>query len=146
MTDVHDSKTRSFNMSRITGKNTKPEMIVRRFLFSKGFRYKLHDAKLPGKPDLVLPKFKTVVLIHGCFWHGHVGCKYFVVPKTRTQWWLNKIEANRKRDVQNQKELLIRHIRVLSIFECELRPELREQTLATLINDLKGDPLPTDDE
>ncbi|MBS4058867.1 MAG: DNA mismatch endonuclease Vsr [Bacteroidetes bacterium] len=91
--DVHNPETRSYNMSRIKGKNTLPEMIVRKFLFSKGFRYKLHDKNLPGKPDIVLPKYKTVIFIHGCFWHGHEGCQYFVIPKTRTEWWLNKINS-----------------------------------------------------
>jgi DNA mismatch endonuclease (patch repair protein) len=74
----------SYNMSRIKGKDTKPEMLVRRFLHANGFRYKLHDKSLPGKPAIVLPKYKTVIFVHGCFWHGHKGCKYFVVPKTRT--------------------------------------------------------------
>jgi len=92
MTDVHDKQTRSYNMSQIKGKNTKPEMLVRRFLFSKGFRYRLHVKDLPGKPDLVLPKYKTVIFINGCFWHGHEGCRYFVIPKTRTEWWLHKIK------------------------------------------------------
>jgi len=100
MTDVHDQKTRSYNMSRIKGKNTKPEIIVRKFLFANGFRYKLHDTKLPGKPDIVLPKYKTVIFVHGCFWHGHVNCKYYVVPKTKTQWWLDKIGKNIERDIK----------------------------------------------
>lgn len=91
MTDVHDKQTRSFNMSRIKGKDTKPEMLVRKFLFGKGWRYHLHDKKLSGKPDLVFPKLKTVIFVHGCYWHGHEGCRYFVIPKTRTDWWLDKI-------------------------------------------------------
>ncbi|MDB5281565.1 MAG: very short patch repair endonuclease, partial [Bacteroidota bacterium] len=94
MADVHSRAIRSFNMSRIKGKDTKPEMLVRRFLHANGFRYKLHDKKLPGKLDIVLPKYKTVIFVHGCFWHGHKNCKYFVVPKTRTDWWLNKINGN----------------------------------------------------
>jgi DNA mismatch endonuclease Vsr len=79
MSDIHSPATRSYNMSRIKGKDTKPEMMVRKFLFSKGFRYRLHDKKLPGKPDIVLPKYKTVIFVNGCFWHGHEGCKYFVL-------------------------------------------------------------------
>ena len=86
MADVHTKEIRSYNMSRIKGRNTKPEMLVRRFLHANGFRYKLHDKSLPGKPDIVLPKYKTVIFVHGCFWHGHTKCKYFVVPKTRTDW------------------------------------------------------------
>jgi DNA mismatch endonuclease (patch repair protein) len=94
MTDVHNKETRSFNMSRIKGKNTKPEMLVRKFLFANGFRYRLNDTKLPGKPDIVLPKYKTVIFVNGCFWHGHKGCAYFVLPKTRTEWWFQKIKGN----------------------------------------------------
>jgi len=90
MTDVHDKKTRSFNMSMIKGQDTKPEIIVRKFLFQNGYRYRLNYSKLPGKPDIVLPKYKTELFINGCFWHGHYGCKYFVIPKTRTAWWLIK--------------------------------------------------------
>ena len=90
MADVHDKQTRSYNMSQIRSRNTKPELLVRKFLDAHGFRYRLHVKDLPGKPDLVLPKYKTVIFIHGCFWHGHENCKYFVVPKTTTEWWLTK--------------------------------------------------------
>lgn len=105
MADVHDKITRSYNMSRIRATNTKPEMLVRKFLHAQGFRYKLHDRTLPGKPDLVLPKYKTIIFIHGCFWHGHPNCKYFVVPKTRTDWWLNKININSSNDIKDLKAL-----------------------------------------
>lgn len=98
MADVHTPEQRSYNMSRIRSKHTKPELLVRRFLFAQGFRYRLHDKKLPGSPDLVLPKYRTVIFVHGCFYHGHEGCRYFVVPKTRTDWWLEKIEKNRRPD------------------------------------------------
>ena len=90
-TDVHDSATRSYNMSRIKGKDTKPELLVRKYLHSKGLRFRLHDSKLPGKPDIVLSKYNTVVQVNGCFWHKHEGCRYFVIPKTRTEWWIEKI-------------------------------------------------------
>ncbi|RYZ18801.1 MAG: DNA mismatch endonuclease Vsr, partial [Chitinophagaceae bacterium] len=100
MADVHDKKTRSYNMSKIKGKNTKPEMLVRKFLHANGFRYRLHCKNLPGKPDIVLSKYKTVIFVHGCFWHGHEHCRYYVVPKTRTDWWLNKINRN----IQNDKK------------------------------------------
>lgn len=86
-------------MSRIKGKDTKPEMLVRKFLFSNGLRYRLHDKKLPGKPDLVLTKYRIVIFVHGCFWHGHNGCKYYVIPKTRTKWWKEKIDGNIERDI-----------------------------------------------
>ena len=105
MADVHTPEQRSFNMSRIRSKDTKPEMLVRKFLHANGFRYKLHDKSLPGKPDIVLPKYKTVIFVHGCFWHGHKNCKYFVVPKTRTSWWLNKINSNIANDTKAVKAL-----------------------------------------
>lgn len=95
MADVHDKKTRSYNMSKIRGKDTKPEMLVRKFLHSQGFRYRLHDKKLPGKPDIVLKKYNTIIDVRGCFWQGHQESKYFVIPKTTTKWWpekINKIE------------------------------------------------------
>lgn len=136
MTDVHDKKTRSYNMSRIKGKNTKPEILVRKFLFSKGFRYRLHDKKLPGKPDIVLPKYKTVIFIHGCFWHGHESCRYFVIPKTRTDWWLNKIEGNRHKDDENIQLLEAKGWKVIVIFECELKKQNREKTLNELKNQI----------
>jgi DNA mismatch endonuclease, patch repair protein len=136
MADVHNKKTRSFNMSRIKGKDTKPEMLVRRFLFSKGFRYKLHDKNLPGKPDLVLPKYKTVIFVHGCFWHGHEGCRYFVIPKTRTEWWLNKINGNKRNDAANLQKLYEKGWRVINVFECELKKNEREATLNNLLNEL----------
>lgn len=85
MTDVHDIATRSYNMSRIKGTDTKPEMLLRKFLHAKGLRYRLHNKKLPGKPDLTLLKYKTVLYVNGCFWHGHKSCKYFVLPKARIQ-------------------------------------------------------------
>src|SRR5665647_1060941 len=97
MADVHDKQTRSYNMSQIKGKNTKPEMLVRKFLFSKGFRYRLHVKNLPGKPDILLPKYKTIIFVNGCFWHGHENCMYYVIPKTRTEWWLDKINRTKQR-------------------------------------------------
>ncbi|MBX2945315.1 MAG: DNA mismatch endonuclease Vsr [Cyclobacteriaceae bacterium] len=137
MADVHDIQTRSYNMSRIKGKDTKPEILVRKFLFSNGFRYRLHDKKLPGKPDIVLPKYRTVILIHGCFWHGHKGCKYFMIPKTRTSWWVAKIKNNRKSDVKNFKLLTLDNWKVITIFECELKPKLRVKTLSRLVKEFK---------
>src|SRR6478736_1959577 len=129
MSDVHSKKVRSYNMSKIKGKDTKPEILVRKFLFSKGLRYRLHDRKLPGKPDLALSKYKTVVMIHGCYWHGHEGCKYFVVPKTRTEWWMSKINGNQIRDMTNISDLKKTGWKVLTVWECELKTEKREKTL-----------------
>ena len=133
MTDVHTKAIRSYNMSRIKGKDTKPEMLVRKFLFSQGLRYRLHDKKLPGKPDIILPKYKTVIFVHGCFWHRHEGCKYYVVPKTRTEWWLNKIGGNVKKDADSVATLRQLGWKVIIVWECELKPGKVEDTLQNLM-------------
>lgn len=121
MADVHSAATRSYNMSRIRSVDTKPEMTIRKMLFSHGFRYRLHRKDLPGKPDIVLPKYKTVIFVHGCFWHGHEGCRYFVVPKTRTEWWLNKINRNKQLDEINTAKLQEMGWKVIQIYECQLK-------------------------
>lgn len=136
MVDVHDKETRSFNMSRIRSKNTKPEMLVRKFLFANGFRYKLHDKLLPGKPDIVFSKIKTVIFVNGCFWHGHEGCKLFVMPGTRTEWWFKKIGRNKERDEENRIKLENDGWIVFSIFECELRKANQMESLHDLVNKL----------
>jgi DNA mismatch endonuclease (patch repair protein) len=136
MADVHSKEIRSYNMSQIRNKDTKPEIKVRKFLFSKGFRYRLHDKKLPGKPDIVFPKYKTVIFIHGCFWHGHEDCKYFVVPKTRTEWWLQKIEGNKQKDIENFNILCNSGWKVLTIFECELKSNKLDDTYKKLLSEL----------
>ncbi|GAB4286299.1 MAG: DNA mismatch endonuclease Vsr [Ignavibacteriaceae bacterium] len=132
MADVHTSEVRSYNMSMIRGKNTKPELIVRKFLHSKGFRFRLHKKELPGKPDVVLPKYRTVIFIHGCFWHGHKNCKYFVVPKTRTKWWINKIEGNRLNDKRNNAQLRKAGWKIITLWECQLKPKKVLKTLLKL--------------
>lgn len=136
MSDVHDKETRSYNMSRIKGKDTKPEIQVRKFLFANGFRYKLHDKKLSGKPDIVLPKLRTAIFIHGCFWHGHDNCRYFVVPKTRTKFWLDKIEGNKQRDLENFSQLRNEGWKVFTIFECELKGDKQVRTLNKILTRL----------
>lgn len=133
MTDVHDTETRSYNMSRVRSKDTKPEMMVRKYLHGQGFRYRLHVATLPGKPDIVLPKYKTVIFIHGCFWHGHKGCRYFILPKTRTEWWLQKIKGNQRNDQLHQIQLNVLGWKVITVWECELKKGKREETLIFLI-------------
>ena len=133
MADVHNKKTRSYNMSRIKGKDTKPEMLVRKFLFAHGYRYKLHDKKLPGKPDIVLPRYHTVIFVHGCFWHGHKNCKYFTIPKTRTAWWKIKIEHNNLNDKKNIKLLKKDNWKVIEIWECHLKKDIRENSLNKLV-------------
>jgi len=130
--DVHEPEVRSYNMRQIKGKNTKPEMVVRKFLFSKGFRYRLHVKNLPGKPDIVLPKYKIVIFVHGCFWHGHEGCKYFVVPKTRTEWWLTKINTNQRNDEKSKTLLKKAGWKIIIIWECELKPSTIDYTLLKL--------------
>lgn len=138
MADVHSKKTRSYNMSRIKGKNTKPEILVRKYLHSKGFRFRIHDKKLPGKPDIVLSKRKTVIFVHGCFWHGHKRCKYFVVPKTKTRWWLKKINRNIERDKSNIRHLKKSGCKVVQIWECQLHSKKLEKTSASLLKKLKA--------
>jgi DNA mismatch endonuclease (patch repair protein) len=105
MADVHTKAQRSFNMSKIKAKNTKPEVKLRKALFAKGFRYSLHNKKLPGKPDIVLRKYKTIIQVNGCFWHGHESCRYFIIPKTRTEFWTEKINGTIERDKINNKKL-----------------------------------------
>lgn len=130
--DTVSKEVRSRNMAAIKGKDTKPELLVRKFLFSKGFRYKLYDRSLPGKPDLVFPKHRVVLFIHGCFWHGHEGCKYFVIPKTRTEWWIAKINRNRQLDNENMIKLRKLGWKIVTIFECRLKPKDRSRTLSQL--------------
>lgn len=138
MADVHSKETRSYNMSRIRSKDTKPEILVRKFLHKNGFRYRLHVKNLPGKPDIVLPKYKTVIFIHGCFWHGHDGCKYYVVPKTRTEWWLNKINRNAANDALVEDSLKTAGWKIIKIWECELKKGSFEDTLTELSTTLKS--------
>jgi len=133
MTDVHEPAVRSYNMSQIKAKDTKPELLVRKFLHKNGLRYKLHDKSLPGKPDIVLPKYKTVIFVHGCFWHGHEGCRYFKIPKTRRLWWENKIKLNKEKDIENNKLLQKKEWNVIIIWECELKKYSRDEYLNSLI-------------
>lgn len=135
--DVHSKETRSYNMSRIRSKNTKPEEIVRKHLFSLGFRYRKNDKRYPGTPDIVLPKYKTVIFINGCFWHGHSGCKYFVVPKSNTEFWQNKIAANIARDDEKIAQLLRMNWKVITVWECELKPKQRTETLTRLVQQIR---------
>lgn len=134
MADVHDMATRSYNMSRIKNKNTKPEILVRKFLFSNGYRYKINDKKLPGKPDIVLPKYKTVIFVNGCFWHGHENCKYFKLPATRTEWWKKKIEGNIKNDTIKHALLKEAGYKVIVIWECKVK---NKSIYTTIIDEIK---------
>ncbi len=133
MADVHSKQQRRYNMQQIKAVDTKPELLVRKFLHANGFRYSLHKKSLPGKPDIVLPKYKTVIFIHGCFWHGHSNCKYFTIPKTRAEWWTNKINANKANDAKAIKALKKQGWKVIVIWECKIKGKKTEQTLSLLL-------------
>lgn len=132
MVDRFSKETRSYNMSRIRSKDTKPEIIVRKYLFSRGLRFRKNDKRYPGSPDIVLPKYRTVVFVHGCFWHLHEGCKYAVMPKSNVDYWKKKLYRNRERDEHNQKELEAMGWNVITVWECQLKKDKREQTLEDL--------------
>ncbi len=130
MADVKTPEARSYNMSQIREKDTKPEMIVRKFLFKNGFRYRLNVAKLPGKPDIVLPKYRTVIFINGCFWHGHADCHYFKIPENNREFWERKILKTKENDLKNINALDLIGYKVITIWECNLRnKENRNKTL-----------------
>lgn len=137
--DKISKEHRSWNMSRIKSKNTKPELIVRSYLHRMGYRFRLHgkvskrlypSGVLPGKPDIVLTKYKTVIFIHGCFWHMHKGCKRASIPKTRTEWWIDKLNKNVERDKRNKKELEKLGWKVIVVWECEIANKLFESKLS----------------
>lgn len=125
-------------MSQVKSKNTKPELIVRKFLHANGYRYRLHVKDLPGKPDIILPKYKTVIFVHGCFWHGHTGCKYATVPKTRTDWWLNKINTNKANDKKAVQKLRKDGWQIITIWECQLKKDKSAPTLEKLLKRLQS--------
>lgn len=132
MVDTFSKETRSYVMSRIKCKDTKPEIIVRSYLFSRGLRFGKNDKRYPGSPDIVLPKYKTIVFVHGCFWHLHEGCKYARIPKSNVDYWEKKLYRNRERDKHNQKELEKMGWNVITVWECELKKDNVEQTLEDL--------------
>lgn len=126
-------------MSHIRSKDTKPEVLVRRFLFASGFRFRLHRKDLPGKPDIVLPKYKTAIFINGCFWHGHQNCKYATIPETNCEFWLSKISGNIERDKATYSELRRQGWRIIEIWQCQLKPKQKDQTLQNLIRVLHNE-------
>lgn len=136
MADNHTPESRSYNMSRIKSKDTKPEELVRKFLFAKGFRYRKNVKQLPGCPDIVLPKYRTVVFVQGCFWHKH-DCPRFVWPSSNTDYWIPKINGNVERDLQEKKELEALGWRVLVVWECELKKKIFNDTMNRLISDIQ---------
>ena len=119
-------------MASIRGRDTKPELIVRRYLFGRGFRYRLNHPRLPGHPDIVLRKYRTVIFVNGCFWHGHKGCRYFTVPKSNTDFWSAKISRNAERDRSVQQQLATMGWHCVTVWECQLMPKLRNDTLRAL--------------
>ena len=133
MSDIHTSAQRHNNMAAIRAKDTKPEIIVRKYLWSHGFRYRVNHPRLPGKPDIVLRKYRTCIFVNGCFWHKHEGCKYFVIPKTRTEFWVNKVNRNQERDIEVKKKLASMGWHTITIWECELKPNRKHATLESLV-------------
>jgi len=133
MTDHLNSEKRSWNMSRIKSKDTSPELKVRKYLYSKGIRYRLHRKDLPGKPDIAINRIKTAIFIHGCFWHRHESCKKANIPKTRTKYWLSKLNNNKERDIINSKSLLIQNWNSLTIWECEISKIDQNKQIESLI-------------
>ena len=129
---------RHYTMSRIRGKDTKPEILVRKYLFSEGFRFRKNDKRYPGHPDIVLPKYRTMIFVNGCFWHGHEGCKYYTIPKTNTEFWVAKVQRNQARDKADVEKLLQMGWNVITIWECQLEKARIEQTLGKLIEDIRS--------
>ena len=152
--DRHSAEQRHKNMAAIRSKNTKPEIIVRKGLWSRGFRYRLNSPRLPGHPDLVLRKFRTCIFVNGCFWHGHEGC--CKIPSTNREFWETKIRNNKERDIEKQKKLASMGWHCITIWECELKPSKRDNTLKSLAYTLnkiwledhstKGKPYPRHEE
>lgn len=132
MADVHSPEIRSYNMSHIRSKDTKPEEIVRKYLFHQGFRYRKNVASLPGKPDIVLPRYHVCVFVNGCFWHKHDGCKYFKWPQSNVEFWRKKIESNVLRDQKEYQALHKLGWETIVVWECELRRDIRSETLEKL--------------
>lgn len=134
--DVHNKEIRSYNMSRIKGKKTKPEEVVAKYLFANGFRYRRNVKGLPGTPDIVLKKYRTVIFVNGCFWHCHEGCKWFVLPETNAEFWKKKFDCNRERDKQNYKKIQDDGWNVIIVWECEIRHSDRKMRLETLVEEI----------
>lgn len=143
MVDTFDKEKRSWVMSRVRGRDTRPELFVRSILHRCGFRFTVNGPKnrrLPGKPDIVLPKYRAVVFVNGCFWHGHEGCRHFRLPKTRTAWWREKIEKNRQRDLRNRSELEKQGWRVVVLWTCQFDTRAKKSALPDLLTSLLAGP------
>jgi DNA mismatch endonuclease (patch repair protein) len=137
--DTFTKSKRSEIMAKVSGKDTKPEILVRKFLFSKGFRFRKNVKELPGKPDIVLPKYKTIIFVHGCFWHGHENCEAAELPTSNIEYWTKKTSSNTTRDIQYKKRLEMSGWTVITIWECELKTvKLRNERLDTLIKEIQS--------
>lgn len=141
MSDIYSKEKRSEIMSHITGKNTKPEIIVGKYLFAKGLRYRKNVRTLPGSPDFFFRKYKTAIFVNGCFWHGHENCKMFRLPSSNQEFWEKKIRDNKQRDIRNKQELELLGYKVITIWQCQLNTKDREKNLEalykTLIHDIQ---------
>lgn len=137
MADTKTPAERSENMSLIRSTNTKPEEIVRKYLFSHGFRYRKNDKRYPGKPDIVLPKYRTIIFVNGCFWHMH-GCSRSRLPRSNEEYWKPKIERNIKRDAENKQKLEVAGWNVIIVWECELKKRTSEERLSRLCNEIRN--------
>ncbi|MBQ8171047.1 MAG: DNA mismatch endonuclease Vsr [Oscillospiraceae bacterium] len=135
--DNHSKEVRSYNMSRIKSKDTKPEELVRKYLFAQGLRYRKNDKRYPGHPDIVIPKYKAVVFVNGCFWHMHDGCSKFVMPKSRPEYWIPKLTRNKQRDEENFKKLTEMGWRVFVIWECEISQTVLRNLHAAIISQIE---------
>ena len=137
MSDVLTPEQRHINMAAIHSTSTKPELILRHALWNQGFRYRINDKRLPGKPDIVLPKYRTAIFIHGCFWHGHKGCKNYTIPKTNTEFWTAKITKNQERDQGDWRQLEAKGWNVIIVWECELERARFSDTLIRVDRELQ---------
>ena len=137
MADVHTTDQRHRNMAAIHSASTKPELKLRHALWLLGFRYRVNDKHLPGRPDIVLPKYRTVIFVHGCFWHGHKDCKYYTVPKTNTDFWVAKVASNQERDQEVWRKLEAKGWNVIIVWECQLKKGVLEDTVNRIADEIR---------
>ena len=137
MSDVFTQSQRHVIMSHIHGEDTMPERSLRKALWRKGFRYRLNDKHLPGKPDIVFPKYRTAIFVHGCFWHGHKGCKYYTIPKTNTDFWIAKISRNQERDQEVWRQLEAKGWFVIIVWECQLKTARLQETAEAVASEIR---------
>ena len=137
MSDILTPDQRHHNMAAIHSTSSKPELILRHALWRKGFRYRLNDKRLPGKPDIVFPKYRTVIFVHGCFWHGHKGCKYYTIPKTNINFWVGKISRNQERDQEVWRQLEAKEWFVIIVWECQLKKAKLQETVEVVASEIR---------